>query len=77
MTKLLTQSEQPSVPDSAWLLLEEAHSKFPVLADVEAARVKLARKFNRQLPKAVEVDLAWKAHARHHRRWQQSRERAP
>jgi hypothetical protein len=56
-------AEQPWVPDSAWLLLEESHSKFPVLADVPAARVKLARKFNRQLPKAVEVDLAWKAHA--------------
>jgi hypothetical protein len=41
-------AEQPWVPDSAWLLLEESHSKFPVLADVPAARVKLARKFNRQ-----------------------------
>jgi len=55
-------AEQPWVDH--WPMFEEAHSKFPVLADVEAARVKLARKFNRQLPKAVEVDLAWQAHRR-------------
>ena len=45
--------DQPWIDD--WPLYEEAHSKFPVLADIEAARLRLARKFNRVLPKEVEL----------------------
>jgi hypothetical protein len=56
-------AEQPWVDH--WPLFEEAHSKFPVLADIEAARIKLARRFNsKPLPKATEVDLAWQEHRR-------------
>jgi len=54
--------EQPHVV--SWPMFEEAHSKLPVLADVEAARLRLAKKFNRSLPKAVEVELAWRSHNR-------------
>ena len=44
-------------------MYEEAHSKLPVLADIEAARIKLARRFNsKPLPKEIEVDLAWERH---------------
>ena len=44
---------------------DEARSKLPCLADVEAARIKLARRFNaRPLPKEIEVDLAWAEHRR-------------
>jgi hypothetical protein len=53
--------EQPWV--DFWPLYEEAFSKFPVLADVVAARIRLARKFNRALPKNVEIDIAWSEHA--------------
>jgi len=45
-------------------MFEEQHSKIPVLADIAQARLKLARKFNRALPKYVEVELAWDEHAR-------------
>jgi hypothetical protein len=45
-------------------MFEEAYSKFPVLADITQARVKLAHKFNRHLPKRIEVDLAWREHDR-------------
>jgi hypothetical protein len=58
----MTDNEQPFV--DCWPLFEEAYSKFPVLADIEQARVKLARKFNRSLPKQVEVELAWREHDR-------------
>jgi hypothetical protein len=54
--------EQPFVDE--WPMFEEAHSKFPVLANVEAARLRLARKFNQRLPKDVEIELAWRAHSR-------------
>ena len=53
-------SEQPWIDD--WPMFEEAFSKFPVLADIEVARLRLARKFNRALPKDVEVELAWRQH---------------
>jgi hypothetical protein len=50
---------------ASWPLFEEALSKFPVLADIETARIRLARRFNsKRLPKQVEVDLAWAAHQR-------------
>jgi hypothetical protein len=58
--------DQPFIDD--WPMFEEAYSKFPVLADVVQARIKLARKFNRTLPKQVEVDLAWREHG-HARGW--------
>jgi len=45
-------------------MFEEAHSKFPCLADIEAARLRLAQKFNRRLPKTAEVEIAWRAHSR-------------
>ena len=54
--------EQPWIDH--WPMNAEACSKIPVLADVAEARVKLARKFNRTLPKQVEVDLAWREHGR-------------
>jgi hypothetical protein len=54
--------EQPWI--DRWPMFEEAHSKFPVLADIASARLKLARKFNRTLPKYVEIELAWNEHAR-------------
>ena len=50
--------EQPWVDH--WPLYEEAHSKFPVLADVEAARIKLARRYS--------LNLAWQEHRRMRRR---------
>jgi len=58
--------EQPWI--DRWPLYEEAFSKFPVLADIVAARIKLARKFNKALPKYVEIDLAWNEHARQSKR---------
>jgi hypothetical protein len=54
--------DQPWVDD--WPLFEEACSKFPVLADIEVARLRLARKFNRALPKEIEIDPAWQEHRR-------------
>ena len=54
--------EQPWIDD--WPLFEEACSKFPVLAHVEVARLRLARKFNRALPKRVEIELAWQEHTK-------------
>jgi len=53
-------NEQPWVDE--WPLFQEAHSKFPVLADIEVARLRLARRFNRALPKNVQVELAWRDH---------------
>jgi hypothetical protein len=50
---------QPWVDD--WPLFEEACSKFPVLADIEVARLRLARKFNRALPKEIEIGAQEKA----------------
>jgi len=58
-------NEQPWV--DSWPMFEEAHSKFPVLADIHAARLRLARKFNRALPKDAEVELAWQEHERRRR----------
>jgi hypothetical protein len=54
--------EQPWI--DSWPMYEEAFSKFPVLADIAQARIKLARKFNRVLPKNVEIELAWSEHNR-------------
>jgi hypothetical protein len=55
--------EQPFI--DSWPLFEEAYSKFPVLADVEAARIKLARRYNsKPLPKEIQTDLAWREHNR-------------
>jgi len=51
----MTETEQPFVDE--WPLYHEAYSKFPVLADIEAARIRLARKFNRALPKDVQTTL--------------------
>ena len=49
--------EQPWIDD--WPMFEEAHSKFPVLADIESARVRLARKWNsRRLPREIEIAIA-------------------
>jgi len=45
----------------SWPMWSEPLSKIPVLADVQAARLRLAKKFNRALPKAVEVEIAWRA----------------
>jgi hypothetical protein len=58
----MSDDEQPWIDH--WPMFEEACSKFPVLADIEAARIKLARKFNsRRLPKEIETEIAWKEHA--------------
>jgi hypothetical protein len=54
--------EQPWIDH--WPMFEEAHSKFPVLADIAQARLKPARKFNRNLPKEVAIEFAWRDHAR-------------
>jgi hypothetical protein len=54
--------EQPWI--DRWPMNDECYSKFPVLADIVQARLKLARKFNRVLPKKVEIELAWKQHTR-------------
>jgi hypothetical protein len=60
-------TDQPFVDN--WPMYAEAYSKFPVLADIKAARVKLARRFNaRPLPKATEVHLAWQEHQKMRRR---------
>jgi hypothetical protein len=45
-----------------WLLSDEALSKIPAPLDIEGARLKLARRFTRSLPKQVEIDLAWREH---------------
>jgi len=56
--------DQPWIDN--WPMFEEAFSKFPVLADIETARLRLARRFNsKPLPKDVQTDLAWKEHWRH------------
>src|SRR5262249_24431343 len=57
----------------SWPMYEEAFSKFPVLADIVQARIKLARKFNRALPKYVEIELAWSEHTRQSGRKKSSR----
>src|SRR5262245_10814060 len=49
MELTVMSDDQPFIDN--WPLFEEAYSKFPVLADVVEARLKLARKFNRSLPK--------------------------
>jgi hypothetical protein len=59
----MADTEQPFI--GHWPLFEEARSKFPAPVDIEAARIKLARRFNsKPLPKATEVDLAWQEHRR-------------
>lgn len=59
----MTDTEQPFIDH--WPLFEEACSKFPVLADIETARIKLARRFNtRPLPREIQTDIAWAEHAR-------------
>jgi len=58
-------TDQPWIDN--WPLFEEAHSKFPVLADIEIARRRLARKVNKVLPKRVEIDIAWTEHERQRR----------
>jgi hypothetical protein len=55
-------TDQPWIDE--WPTWSEPLSKVPVLADVEAARIRLARKFNRVLPKAAEIELAWRMHDR-------------
>ena len=62
MPTMRGNEEQPFIDE--WPLLEEAYGKFPTLANIEAARLRLAQKFNRTLPKVVEVELAWRAHNR-------------
>jgi hypothetical protein len=60
-------TDQPWIDE--WPMFEEAYSKFPVLADVEAARVKLARKYNSKgLPKHIEIELSWREHEHLQRR---------
>ena len=59
----MAEAEQPFVDH--WPMFEEAYSKFPVLADIRTARVKLARRFNRRpLPRETQIDLAWEEHRR-------------
>ena len=58
----MSGADQPFVDN--WPMFEEAYSKFPVLAGIEQARIKLARKFNRSLPKQIETELAWREHDR-------------
>ena len=43
-------------------MFEEACSKLPCLADVEATKLRLAKKFNRSLPKHIEIEIAWRSH---------------
>jgi len=63
--------DQPWV--DRWPMFEEAHSKFPVLADITQARLKLARKYNRALPKYAEIEFTWKEHAQQSARNKPSR----
>src|SRR5262249_25740622 len=59
----MADTEQPFIDH--WPLFEEAHSKFPALADIEAARIKLARRFKpKPRPKATELHPAWQDHGR-------------
>ena len=62
----MKNDDQPDV--LFWPMFEEAYSKFPVLADITEARLKLARKFNRNLPKWAERELASRERARKSRR---------
>jgi hypothetical protein len=55
--------EQPWVDH--WPMWDEPLSKIRAAFDIDGAREKLARKFNRRpvrLPKAIEVERAWKEH---------------
>ena len=55
--------EQPFV--DCWPLWDEPLSKLPAAFDIDGAREKLARRFNRRpvrLPKPVEIERAWEAH---------------
>jgi hypothetical protein len=56
-------NEQPFV--DSWPLWDEPLSKITAAFDIEAAREKLARRFNQRpvrLSKAVEVERAWEQH---------------
>ena len=54
--------EQPFVDN--WPFWDEGLSKFPATLDIEAAREKLARQFNRRvrLSKTIEIERAWEEH---------------
>jgi hypothetical protein len=57
--------DQPFV--DSWPLWDEPLSKVTAALDIEAAREKLARRFNRRpvrLPKAIEVERGWEEHKR-------------
>jgi hypothetical protein len=59
----MRDDEQPWIDH--WPMFEEAYSKFPVLAEIRIARIRLARRWNsKPLPKAIETDLAWQEHRR-------------
>jgi hypothetical protein len=54
--------EQPFVDN--WFMWDEPLSKIPAAFDIEAAREKLARRFNRRvrLSKTIEIERAWEQH---------------
>ena len=58
-------TEQPWI--ESWPTWDEPLSKIPCLPapiDIDAARLRLARRFNtRRMPKQVEIDDAWREHA--------------
>jgi hypothetical protein len=58
----VTADDQPFV--DAWPLRDEDLSKIPAPLDIERARPRLARRFNKSLPKQVEIGLAWQEHDR-------------
>jgi hypothetical protein len=62
-------NEQPWIDH--WPMWDEPLSKVTAAFDIDAAREKLARKFNRRpvrLSKTVEVERAWQEHAHSKRR---------
>lgn len=58
-------AEQPWI--DSWPMWDEPLSKIPAGIDIDAARERLARRFNRRpvrLLKAVEIERAWEQHRR-------------
>jgi len=60
-------TDQPWI--DRWPTWDEPLSKFPSAFDIDAARERLARKFNRKpvrFSKAVEIERSWQEHGMSH-----------
>jgi hypothetical protein len=56
-------TEQPWI--DRWPIWDEPLSKLPAAFDIDGARERLARRFNRRpvrLPREIEIERAWEQH---------------